>query len=176
LVRDAASVSSLIMATGLRPGSTRDTKAETQAFGATTLEGRHVVVSGTNVRLKFTGKKGVPIDIPVNNPMVAALLRERKESAGDSGRLFNVSDSQLRGYAKTLDGGSFKPKDFRTHKGTSLAANLVSRGSVPKSEKEYKSRVREVAKSVAAALGNTPAVALQSYIDPTVFSKWRPAA
>jgi DNA topoisomerase IB len=32
--------------------------------------------------------------------------------------------------------------------------------------------VKAVAVAVAQKLGNTPAVALKSYINPTVFSKW----
>jgi DNA topoisomerase IB len=33
-----------------------------------------------------------------------------------------------------------------------------------------------VAKTVSARLGNTPTIALQSYIDPTVFGAWKMAA
>ena len=173
--REDAAALSLIMSVGLRPGSTRDTKAEKQAFGATTLLGRHVIV-GDGVRLRFVGKKGVDIDIPVNDPVVAEMLRSRREKAGANGRLFNTSDVRVLAHAKTLDGGSFRTKDFRTNKGTSLAAALVSQGSIPASGEEYKASVSAVAKAVSEALGNTPAVALQSYIDPTVFLKWRPAA
>jgi len=172
---ELSDVLELILATGLRPGSTRDTKAAKQAFGATTLEGRHVVVDGTDVRLQFTGKKGVAIDVPVTDESVAAMLLIRKEASGDSGRLFDASDSDLRKFTKTLDGGGFKPKDFRTLKGTSVAATLVRESEPPADEKSYKKHVREVAKRVAAVLGNTPIIALQSYIDPTVFSAWRVA-
>ena len=106
---------------------------------------------------------------------VARILLDRKQTAGDFERLFQASDSDLRNYTKTLDGGSFKPKDFRTLLGTTIAAKQVqSDNECCKDEKQYKKRVRQVAKRVSEALGNTPAIALQSYIDPTVFSKWKP--
>jgi len=45
----------------------------------------------------------------------------------------------------------------------------------PKDEKTYKKQVLEVAKVISAKLGNTPTVALQSYIAPQVFAQWRAA-
>lgn len=175
--REAADVTSLIASTGLRPGSERDTKAEKQAHGATTLLGKHVVVDDAGVRLEFVGKKGVDLSIPIRDENVANMLRQRAAKSGPDGKLFNVTDGQLRDYVHSLDGGSFKPKDLRTHKGTSVAAAEVRNiKSPPKNEKEYKNIVRDIAKKVSEVLGNTPAIALQSYIDPTVFAKLRPAA
>jgi len=167
----------LIMETGLRPGSDRDTKAEKQAFGATTLEGRHVDVdSQGNVTLKFTGKKGVQREVKIEDKNLAEELAERKKTAGSNDRLFDTSASKLRDYVKTLDGGRFKPKDMRTRLGTEIASDIIASQDAPGNGKAYKRKVREVAKQVAERLGNTPAVALQSYIDPTVFSKWREVA
>ena len=57
--------------------------------------------------------------------------------------------------------------------GTSTAREMVAKMKPPRSEKEYKKQVRAVAEAVAKRLGNTPIVALQSYISPTVFAKWR---
>jgi DNA topoisomerase-1 len=174
--KEAADVTLLIATTGLRPGSERDTKAEKQAHGATTLLGRHVVIDGDNVRLEFVGKKGVDLSIPIHDPQVKAILRERMNRVGPNGKLFGITDGQLRDYVHSLDGGAFKPKDLRTHKGTSLAATEVREiKTLPKNEKEYKAIVRQIATKVSTALGNTPAIALQSYIDPTVFAKLRAA-
>lgn len=174
-VREAAAVMELIYSTGIRPGSDRDTKSEKQAYGATTLRAEHVVQDKDgSVRLKFTGKKGVDLDIPISEPSVAKMLVERKKRGG---RLFATDDKKLRDYVHTLNGGSFKPKDFRTLRGTSLAIREIQRiGGTPKDQKDYQKKVRQVADVVSKALGNTPVVALQSYIDPTVFSQWRPAA
>jgi DNA topoisomerase-1 len=172
-VREAADVAMLIQATGLRPGSNSDTKAEKKAYGATTLEGRHIHVRNGKVTLKFTGKKGIDLEIPVEDPAVAKMLIKRKGEAGRKDPIFAVSDSSLREYTDTLDGGNFSPKDFRTAKGTRLAVDQISKMTAPTTQKEYKAAVKSVAKVVSENLGNTPTIALQSYIDPVVFAEWR---
>lgn len=172
--KDVGDCLNLIMKMGVRPGSDSDTGAKVKAYGATTLEGRHVVVGEDGVRLRFVGKKGVNLDLPVLDEGLAHNLVERSKAAGPDGRLFGkVDDASLRDHVHTLDGGGFKTKDFRTHVGTSTAADLVSGIEAPKDEKTYRKMVMAVAKEVSSRLGNTPTIALQSYIDPTVFAPWR---
>jgi len=174
--REHADAALLVRTMGVRPGSETDTKAKVQAYGATTLEGRHVRVSSTgNVRLNFTGKKGVGINLPVEDKQVAAMLASRKADAGNSGQIFpRVSNSSLLDYVHSnLDHGGFKSKDFRTYLGTSTAQGLVSSMKEPATPKDYVKAVRSVASAVAEKLGNTPAVALSSYIAPQVFSGWK---
>lgn len=173
-LRDSADCLDLIMKMGVRPGSDSDTGAKIKAYGATTLEGRHVVKTAEGVSLRFIGKKGVKLDLSVDDKNLANMLLNRAETAGADGRLFsNTGDKILLGYVHSLDGGSFKTKDFRTHVGTSTAYALVKAQQAPKTEAEYKRSVMVVAKQVSAKLGNTPVIALQSYISPAVFSGWR---
>lgn len=175
-VVENAACMKLIQQTGIRPGSDNDTGAEKQAYGATTLEGRHIVVNEGKVRLQFTGKKGVSLDIPVDDSSTAKMLIERKSEVGDDEKIFKTTDAALRDYSHTLDGGSFKPKDFRTLKGTRTAMEEIKSNPTPaKSFKEYKKRVMDIAKKVAEKLGNTPTIALQSYINPFVFEQIKPA-
>ena len=171
--RDAADCLGLIMSTGIRPGSEDDTGADKKAYGATTLEGRHVVVEGGKVTLKFVGKKGVSLSIPVEDTDTAAMLRKRKETVGDAGQLFGVSEKALLDHTHTLGSGGFKTKDFRTLLGTRTAVAEVSKRPAPKGDIEYKKAVMLVAKAVSSKLGNTPVIALQSYISPAVFDAWR---
>lgn len=165
----------LILDTGIRPGSEKETSAETEAFGATTLQGRHVVQKDNGkIRLEFTGKKGVDLSIPITSPYVADILLQRKKSAGDSGRLFEITGDQLLRYTKRLgDNAGFQTKDFRTHLGTEVAMRKMSRMKKPQTMAEYKQAVRDVADAVAEKLGNTRKVALSSYINPAIFEKWR---
>lgn len=173
-VKDAADCADLIMKMGVRPGSDDDTGADKKAYGATTLKGEHVVVDGDDVRLKFTGKKGVALDLVVPDAALAANLVSRAKQVGPEGKIFpNVTDKSLLDHVHTLGDGGFKTKDFRTHLGTATAANLVAKSPLPVGEKAYKKAVAEVAAAVAAKLGNTPAIALQSYINPSVFAQWR---
>jgi DNA topoisomerase-1 len=161
------------MTTGVRPGSEGDTGAEKKAFGATTLVGDHVVVDGDSVRLKFVGKKGVNLDIEVADKATAKMLIERKREAGSDGQLFPINEKALLDHVHSFDGGGFKTKDFRTLLGTKTAADEVARAEAPNNQKEYKRAVMSVAKAVSARLGNTPVIALQSYINPAVFAVWR---
>lgn len=171
---ERASCLALIIKTGIRPGSDKDTHAKVKAYGATTLEGRHVVEEDGKVFLRYVGKKGVNLNIPVNDPAVSKMLLQKKKAAGDNGRLFNVNAKKLSAYSHSLaDGGNFKTKDFRTHVGTTAATTAINKIEAPSNFKDYKKKVMEVAKQVSAKLGNTPVVALQSYIDPRVFSSWR---
>ena len=175
--RAAADCAFLVMSTGIRPGSNKDTGAEKKAYGATTLEGRHVAVDADGqVRLRFVGKKGVDLDLPVTDKAAAEMLLARKEKAGDGGKLFEIDEKALLDHVHSLDGGGFKTKDFRTHLGTSTAVDEVKKQKPPTNEKEYRKAVMAVAKTVSAKLGNTPQIALQAYIDPSVFSKWRMGA
>ena len=173
--RDHADCMALVMALGIRPGSEGDTKAKVQAYGATTLQGQHVIrEQGGTTRLRFVGKKGVLINIPVDDPVLGRMLQERKRAVGEKGKLFaRTSGSSLLDYAHSLGGHSpFRVKDYRTLLGTRVALNEVTRLPKPTTMTAYKKSVREVAKVVAAKLGNTAVVALQSYINPSVFASW----
>jgi DNA topoisomerase-1 len=170
--REAAEITKLIVATGIRPGSDAETLARVKAYGATTLEGRHVVSTKDGVSLQFVGKKGVSVDIAITDKSLATMLKNRADEAGKTGRLFSVNSAGLVSYVRSLDGGKFTPKDFRTWLGTKSAMDAMKQQKSPSNEKEYKKAVRAVAKEVASRLGNTPTIALQSYINPSVFSDW----
>lgn len=171
--RDVAEALDLVLKMGIRPGSERDTGAQKQAYGATTLEGRHVVSTPEGIRLRFTGKKGVDLDLPVADPGLAKMLTRRAAKAGPTGQLFNVDNRRLLAHTHSMDGGSFKTKDLRTRLGTQTALDEVARRPLPADASGYKKAVREVAKVVSAKLGNTATVALQSYIAPEAFAPWR---
>lgn len=171
--RELADCMALVMEMSVRPGSEADTGAEKKAHGATTLLGQHVVVSNGETRLKFPAKDGVSMDLPVPDN-IAGMLHKRAVEAGADGQLFpSVSDQKLRDYVHTFDGGGFKTKDFRTLVGTRSAMDEVSRMPAPANMKEYKKAVMQVAKVVSEKLGNTPTIALQSYIAPSVFAEWK---
>lgn len=164
----------LMMEQATRPGSDKDTGAKTKAYGATTLEGRHVVSTPEGVRLQFIGKEGVYHDHLIRDPELGKMLLARSKAAGPNGKLFGTNYLQVAKYTKTkLDGGKFTPKDFRTMHATRLAIDAVNAEDPPKTEKDYKAAVKRVAEKVSGVLGNRPKQALESYIAPEVFSGWR---
>ena len=170
-VRETAQVLHLINLTGFRIGGSEDTGAEKDAFGASTLLSHHVTVNGTKVSFSFTGKKGVHITKTVNNEQLATFVLAKKNRVGANSRLFDVSDAQTRAYLKSITGRGFKVKDFRTYHGTSMALKHLKKyeNTPPKTAAEAKKIKLAVAKAVSDHLGNTPTVAIASYIDPSVW-------
>ena len=174
--RDLAVVLGLIMHTGMRPGSETDTGAEKQAYGATTLEGRHVQTEDGNTVLRFVGKSGKDLTIPVSDPDLAAELKRRSKNGADQKLFPEATEQRLLRHVQNVAGKKFMTKDFRTLIGTKTAAKEVESMPVPKTPREYKKAVLAVAQKVSEVLGNTRAVALKSYIAPHVFAQWRLAA
>lgn len=157
-----------ILMTGFRPGSTKETGAAKKAYGITTITGQHIKVKGDQVTFKFPGKSGKENEKTIKDPILAKYL---KDKVGSKTPVFpNTNGNKLGLYLKSVGGKEFKTKDFRTWQGTSKAIQLVGNRQA-KSMAEFKAIQKEVAKGVAAHLGNTPAVALASYISPMVWDK-----
>jgi len=168
--REDASVLYLIDRTGFRPGAKRDRGGDVEAFGASTLKSEHVSISGSRVTFSFVGKKGVEIDKTVDDARLAKILTPRLASPGT---LFDTSDGRAGRYMKTIADPSFIPKDFRTYHGTAKALSLITRTQKPKTEEAYKGERKRISTAVSKHLGNTPEVAIKSYIDPAAWGKWK---
>lgn len=171
--REAALVAYLIFLTGMRPGSTNDTKAEIQAYGATTIQLRHVKSCARGVRLKYVGKKGVLQNVLVTNPHLVRLMLARKKEYGWSRRVFLCSAGTLQRYVHTLGSGLYNPKDFRTLRGTSIALDLLgNRKRLPRAKSKRRKIVNNALDKVAKQLGNTRAISRASYVDPTILERF----
>lgn len=154
--KENARAAYVVLKTGLRPGSDKDTKGDVQAYGVTTLQKNQVSASGDNVQFNFIGKKGVLIEKRVTDPKLAEIVKEQKALPGKE--LFpNVSDATLRRYLKTH--GNYNTKDYRTLRANRLAKSLVKKGVDDK----------EVVNVVAKDLSNTPGVSKSAYVNPEVF-------
>lgn len=80
---------------------------------------------------------------------------------------------QLNAYIRQVTGGRFTAKDFRTLSGTILAAESLARTGTKSTARERAKAERAAIEACAEGLGNTPAVAKSSYIDPRVFKQYR---
>jgi len=169
--RDTAAVLALISQTGFRMGSDADTGAEVQAYGASNMLGSHVQVHGSTLVFNFTGKKGVEQNHTINNVELAQYIGNKKRRVGD-GRLFDTTDSNVRGYMKSVGGDDFKVKDYRTYVGTSKALEVISTLPKPATQSQYKKFKNQVGDVVSSVLGNSRAMALGAYINPAVFAIW----
>lgn len=172
--KEAALVAYLIYETGIRPGSTTDTLAAVRAYGATTLQLRHVKRCARGVRLQFVGKKGVDQNVLVTNPYLARVMLQRKHvSKHWSDTLFHTSAGLLNRYIAGLGSGDYTAKDFRTARGTSLAMELLGkRKRLPKAKMKRKRILNGALDRVAKMLGNTRAISRNSYVDPEILARF----
>lgn len=162
--RDNAATVHLISKTGFRPGG--DSK---DAFGASTLQKRHITVSGDTATFKFVGKHKVNQSKSLRDKDITGYLAPKLKTLGDSDKVFLASGASAGRYLKKIVGPDFLVKDLRTWTGTATARALISREPVPKNEAELKAQQKRISEVVSKKLGNTPAVALESYIDPLLW-------
>jgi DNA topoisomerase-1 len=145
-------------------------------FGLTTLRRDHVHVSGDRVIFDYVGKSGKEQHVAVGDPLVMRAVRylKRRDDA-DEGLLawrdrrgwHRLDAADINEELRTLTGGSFTAKDFRTWSATVLCAVAlaVSDPSRLSASGRQRAIVRAV-KETSGYLGNTPAVCRASYIHP----------
>nr|WP_231715280.1 DNA topoisomerase IB [Arthrobacter gengyunqii] len=152
------------------------------SYGTTTLRVEHVSVQGDEVRFDFPGKSGQEWHTLIEDPdLVAALkpmlARPDPDTAlayeGADGTWHSIAASSLNDFLKEVTGGDFTAKDFRTWQATVVAAMHLARAFPLVSTKRDKQKaVTATAVKVAEHLGNTPAIARKSYIDPRVVDRF----
>ncbi len=158
-----------------RIGSDRYTEVN-ESYGLTTLEKEHVTRNGRGLTFSYTAKSGQEVEVTVRDDRVGALLDRllRRRSGGD--RLFaykdgrrwrNLDADDVNAYVKDVLGDDFSAKDFRTWRGTVIAAHALAKSDAS-SRSARKRSVAEAMREVGDHLGNTATVARGSYVDPRV--------
>jgi DNA topoisomerase-1 len=160
-----------------------DYAEQNETYGLATIEKRHVSLSGDRIAFDYRSKGGKRRRQSVLDPDVAAVLLALKRRRGGSERLLahragrrwvDVTSAEINDYLKQATAGDFSAKDFRTWNATVLAAMaLAVSGAASASATARKRAIRRAVQEVALYLGNTPAVARASYIDPRVFDRFR---
>lgn len=172
--KEAAYILYTIYKTGLRIGSNSDTKANVKAYGISTLLNKHIILDSVKkyVYLDFIGKKGVRNTAIIKDDKLYDYFLHKK-TPNWSEPVFKVSSSYVRKYFKDID-NRFKIKDFRSLKANTIARKIIDKKKGPAiTEKKFKKWQLMVADYVAKKLGNTRNVALNDYIDPSLWNKWR---
>ena len=156
----------VITETGFRIGSTRNTKAAKQAYGASTLKGEHVKVNGSKVTFDYPGKKGVRQLHTIDDPVIAGMLSNVKPGE----RIFNTNGNKIRNRWKNSYNGK-KVHDIRHAVATEKALKGISARvpPKPKNAKERKKLMKEIGTEVASVLGNNASQTLGTYIDPAIW-------
>lgn len=149
--------------------------------GLATLLRRDAAVDGNTVTFRFPGKSGAAQALSVVDIDLAAIVAELAVGRGRSPllayrtgrRRVALSTREINDYVRSVTGGRFTAKDFRTLRGTILAAEALAQIGPQEDPADRTRAIVLAVKATAAGLGNTPAVARGSYIDPRVLRRYR---
>jgi DNA topoisomerase-1 len=178
--RSLAAAFRMIDRAALRIGEERYRRAY-GSRGLTTLLCRDVTVEGDDIELRFPSKSGQGWDSSFRDPELAGYLRELGERRRPGSRLLAWRDQRWHALRppevnediRARTGVEASAKDFRTLRGTIVAADALARAGAAETRRAREAAEREAVRLAASALGNTPAVARASYIDPRVFDRYR---
>ena len=142
-----------------------------KSFGATTLLRRHMTIGRGRITFEFVGKSGKRQQVEVLDSRVIAILRKLETLPGTAVFQFRadeciseVTPADVNQYIQAVIGVKFSAKFFRTWHASAgamrEAMRLLKRGRRP--------TVKDLAEPVSQELGNTPAIARNSYIHPDV--------
>jgi DNA topoisomerase I len=150
-------------------------------YGATTLERRHVRLTPGGMAFDYIAKAGKHRTITVRDRLVLPTMRALVASDNGGEALFryqqgdtwhSLHSHDVNDYIAGRAGGHFTAKEFRTWNATVLMA-LVLANAEPSATPQGRSRVVAAGvREVARWLGDTPAVARASYIDPRLISQY----
>jgi DNA topoisomerase-1 len=149
-------------------------------YGLTTLRSKHLTVKGGKAIFDFVGKSGQEHHKVVSDEQIARIVKKLDDMPGyelfryydKKGDLHNLTSSDVNEYIKNVMGNDYSAKDFRTWGGTLLAAVELARETRAGTKTARKKAMTACIKRVAKKLGNTPAIAKSSYIDPRIFETY----
>lgn len=150
---------------------------ENESYGLSTLLCEHVVVRRNAVEFDFPAKSGIRRTAEIEDADVVRAVRALMRRPNRTERLLvcrtasgwsDVHADDLNARFKELAGDDYTVKDLRTWHGTVLAAAAFADADPAVSRRVAKRVAAAVMKEVAEELGNTPAVARGSYVDPRV--------
>ena len=150
-------------------------------YGATTLQKRDVTLTRDGVTFDYIAKEGKRRTITITDVAIRVVVRTLIRSDNGLGPLFSFQNGtaweplrshQVTNYIANRAGGHFTAKEFRTWNATVLMSLLLANASPTPTERSRKSTVVAGVRGVADWLGDTPAVARRSYIDPRVISQY----
>jgi len=153
----------------VRVGNETYAKAN-KSFGATTLRANHATVRGARLKLEYVGKSGKLQRLTIEDKRLSRIARRCQDLPGQNlfqylcpdGSAHPVGSSDINAYIRDATGGDFTAKNFRTWGASVIAYTaLVTAG-------EQAISLKAMLEPVAAALGNTPAIARKSYVHPAL--------
>jgi DNA topoisomerase-1 len=161
--------------TYLRVGNQRYAKHH-HSYGLTTLRSKHLSIEGETVIFNFIGKSGQQQHKELNDLQIAKIVKRLDDMPGyelfryydNNGQIADLTSDDVNKYIKDIMGDNYSAKDFRTWGGTLLACVELAKIIRPQTKTARNKSISTCVKKVAKRLGNTPAIARSSYIDPRI--------
>ncbi|HZV35379.1 MAG TPA: DNA topoisomerase IB [Verrucomicrobiae bacterium] len=178
-----ATVVRLLEASLIRVGN-EEYAEENHSYGLTTLKNHHAKVRKSSIQFHFRGKSGKVHQVEVHDKRLAQIVRECQDIPGQE--LFQYIDAEgnhqpvhsedVNDYLREISDGDFTAKDFRTWAGTVLAGIALQEFQKFDSKAQAKKNLVQAIESVAARLGNTPAICKKCYIHPEILDGYMQGA
>jgi DNA topoisomerase-1 len=154
------------------------------SYGLATMKRRHVRLVRDGVLVfDYPAKSGKRRVQAVIDPASAAVVARLKRRSGGSDELLaykrgrrwaDLRSEDINAWLKEATGKDVSAKDFRTWGATVLAAVALSVSEdAPDTAAGRRRAVKRAIDEVAHYLGNTPAIARASYIDPRVLDRYQ---
>ena len=160
-----------------------DYAVRNESYGLATMKKAHVRQRGDVLVFDYPSKHGKRRVQAVVDPAVAEIVGalKRRRGGGDDllaykrGRQWaDLRSEDINAWLKGAIGDNVSAKDFRTWGATVLAAvALAVSGEAAGTKSGRRRAIKRAIEEVAHYLGNTPAIARASYIDPRVFDRYR---
>ena len=164
-----------------RPGG-EEYAEQNGTFGLATITKDHVTLTKGQLVFEYLAKGSQQHEQAVAEEQVCAVVRSllRRRGGGNQllayrsgARWHDVTAADINDYLREVSDGDYTAKDFRTWHATVLAAvGLAVSESAAGTETARRRAIVRVVREVADYLGNTPAVARASYIDPRVIEHY----
>jgi len=173
-----ATVAHLLDTTLIRVGNPEYARRN-NSFGLTTLQDRHAMTSGIELRFRFRGKSGKLWNLKVTDRRIAKVVHSCQDLPGQhlfqyedqAGEVRQISSADVNDYIRSIAGPEVSAKDFRTWVGTMRVASALT-SCEPGSDTANRRTIREAIATVATQLGNTPAICRKCYVHPEVLAAY----
>lgn len=176
--KQIAMILKLVIDCCFRVGNDKYTR-ENKSYGVSTLLNDHIKIKNDDIKISFTGKKGVKNTCSVRNKKLSRELRRKKRTLNKKDRIFtyrnnscycHITSNDVNRYLKRF--GNFSTKNFRTWSANIEFIKQVIKQGTSDKDVDNKRSVNAAIKMVADKLHNTVSVCKSNYIDPILIDKY----
>jgi DNA topoisomerase-1 len=174
-----AAIVSVMQSTSIRIGNTFYEKLY-GSYGLSTMKDRHVHLNGNEVKFSFKGKKGIYHNISIKSKKLAVIINQCRDIPGQelfqyfdaNGKRHAIDSGEVNEYIRSISGGDFTSKDFRTWTGSNKCLIALKELGSAENSSQVKKNILIALDKVAKHLGNTRTVCKKHYVHPFILSAY----